>query len=83
VTQFHHWTGSHYGRDHLARALVVLARASSRPAAAIARIQRLLAPPRQREARCARLAATAVLLLPAAIACLPLLIAACDATAHP
>lgn len=76
--------------DHLAAALVILARAGSRPPAlaaggpaAIARIQRLLAPPQQRQARRARLAATAALLLPAAIACLPLLIAACDATAHP
>jgi len=76
--------------DHLATALVILARAGTRPAAlaaggpaAIARIQRLLAPPQQRQARRARLAATAALLLPAAIAFLPLLIAACDATAHP
>ena len=79
-----------HGRDHLARALVILARAGTRPAAlaaggpaAIARIQRLHDPPRQRQARLARLAATAGLLLPAAIACLPLIIAACDATAHP
>lgn len=79
-----------HGPGHLATALVILARAGSRPPAlaaggpaAIARIQRLLAPPRQRQARRARLAATAALLLPAAIACLPLLIAACDATAHP
>ena len=76
--------------DHLAAALVILARAGTHPPAlavggpaAIARIQRLLAPPRQRQARRARLAATAALLLPAAIAFLPLLIAACDATAHP
>lgn len=79
-----------HGRDHLAKALVVLARAGARPAAlaasgpaAIARIQRLLAPPQQRRVRYARLAAAAGLLLPAAIACLPLIIAACDATAHP
>jgi Zn-dependent protease with chaperone function len=79
-----------HGPDHLAEALVILARSGTRPAAlaaggpvAIARIQRLLAPPRQRQARLARLAATAGLLLPAAIACLPLIIAACDATAHP
>ena len=79
-----------HGRDHLAKALVVLARAGTRPAAlaaggpaAIARIQRLLAPPQQRRVRYARLAAAAGLLLPAAIACLPLIIAACDATAHP
>jgi len=76
--------------DHLAAALVILARAGTHPPAlavggpaAIARIQRLLAPPQQRQARRARLAATAALLLPAAIAFLPLLIAACDATAHP
>src|SRR5581483_3535026 len=43
-----------HGPDHLAKALVILARAGTRPAAlaaggpaAIARIQRLLAPPRQ------------------------------------
>jgi Zn-dependent protease with chaperone function len=76
--------------DHLAEALVILARSGARPAAlaaggpvAIARIQRLLAPPQRRQARLARLAATAGLLLPAAIACLPLIIAACEATAHP
>jgi Zn-dependent protease with chaperone function len=76
--------------DHLATALVILARAGTRPPAlsvggpaAITRIHRLLDPPRQRQARRARLAATAALLLPAAIACLPLIIAACDATAHP
>jgi Zn-dependent protease with chaperone function len=78
-----------HGPDQLASALVILSRAGTRPAAlaaggpaAIARVQRLLAPPRQRQARRARLAATAGLLLPAAIACLPLIIAACDATAH-
>jgi hypothetical protein len=76
--------------DHQATALVILAKAGARPPAlavggpaAIARIQRLLAPPRQRQARRARLAATAALLLPAAVACLPLIIAACDATARP
>lgn len=79
-----------HGPDQLASALVILSRAGTRPAAlaaggpaAVARVQRLLAPPRQRQARRARLAATAGLLLPAAIACLPLIIAACDATAHP
>lgn len=79
-----------HGPGHLAEALVVMARAGTRPPAlaaggpvAIARIQRLLAPPRQRQARLAPLAATAGLLLPAAIACLPLIIAACAATAHP
>ena len=76
--------------DDVAAALITLARARARATvltaggpAAIARIQRLLAPPQQRQARRARLAATAALLLPAAIAFLPLLIAACDATAHP
>jgi hypothetical protein len=79
-----------HGRDQLARALVVLARAGTLPAAlaaggpaAIARVQRLLAPPRQRRARRACLAATAWLLLPAAIACLPVIIMARDVTAHP
>jgi Zn-dependent protease with chaperone function len=79
-----------HGPDHLAKALVVLATAGTHPAAlaaggpaAIARIQRLLVPPQQRQARCARLAATAGLLPPTAIACLPLIIAACEATAHP
>jgi Zn-dependent protease with chaperone function len=79
-----------HGPDHLARALVILARAGTRPAAlaaggpaAIARVQRLLAPPSKRQARCVRLAATAGLLLPAAIACLPLIVAACAAAAHP
>jgi Zn-dependent protease with chaperone function len=79
-----------HGPDHLAKALVILSRAGTRPAAlaaggpaAIARIQRLLAPPHQGRARRAQMAATAGLLLPVAIACLPLLIAACDATAHP
>jgi len=52
-------------------------------AAVLARVQRLLAPPQQRRARRACLAATAWLLLPAAIACLPVIIAACDVTAHP
>ncbi len=79
-----------HGAGHLAEALVTLARSGTRPAAlapggpaAIARIQRLLAPPQQRQAWYARLAATAGLLLPAAIACLPLAIAACAATGHP
>jgi beta-lactamase regulating signal transducer with metallopeptidase domain len=79
-----------HGRDHLANAIVILARAGSHPAAlaaggpaAIVRIQRLLAPPQQRRAWRARLAAATGLLLPVAIACLPLVIAACDATAHP
>lgn len=79
-----------HGPDHLAKALIVLSRAGTRPPAlaaggpaAIARIQRLLAPPHERRARRARMAAAAGLLIPAAIACLPLIIAACDATARP
>jgi len=72
----------------LAAALVILARAGARAAAltasgtaAIARIERLLAPaPRRR--RPARLAAAAAALtLPALLACLSMLAAACDA--HP
>lgn len=77
------------GRDHLAKALVILSRAGARPAAlaaggpaAITRIQRLLDPPRQRQARRARLAVAVGYLLPVAIACLPLIMAACDVTAH-
>ena len=72
----------------LAEALVVLARAGARARAltaggpaAMARIQRLLAPPPRpgRPARIARLAAgAAALMLPAAIACLPLIAVACD-----
>lgn len=79
-----------HDRHHLAKALVILSRVDTRPAAlaaggpaAIARVQRLLAPPQQRRARHARVAAAAGLLLPAAIACLPLIMAACDVTAHP
>lgn len=79
----------HQGRDHLAKALVILSKAGARPAAlaaggpaAIARIQRLLDPPQQRQARRARMAVAVGLLLPAAIACLPLIMAACDVTAH-
>lgn len=77
------------GREHLAKALVILSKAGARRAAlaaggpaAITRIQRLLDPPRPRQARGARLAAAVGLLLPAAIACLPLIMAACDVTAH-
>lgn len=71
----------------LAAALVTLATAGSRATAlaaggpaAIARIQRLLAPPPQSglAARTARLTAgLAALTIPAAIACLPLAVAAC------
>jgi hypothetical protein len=77
-------------RDDLAAALVVLASTGARPAtlaasgpAAMARLQRILAPPLQPSTGPARLAAITGLLLPAVIACLPLLIAACDITAHP
>jgi Zn-dependent protease with chaperone function len=76
-----------HGAADLAAALVTLAGAGSRSTAlaaggpaAIARIHRLLAPPPQPRlpARAARLAAgTAAFLIPAAIASLPLVIAAC------
>jgi Zn-dependent protease with chaperone function len=76
-------------RDDLAAALVVLARAGARPAAlsasgpeAIARLQRILAT-QQPRAGLARLAAIAGLIPPVAIACLPLILAACDVTSHP
>jgi beta-lactamase regulating signal transducer with metallopeptidase domain len=72
----------------LAEALVILASAGARVGvlaaggpAAMARIQRLLAPPPRpgRPARAARLATgAAALMLPAAIACLPLIAVACD-----
>jgi Zn-dependent protease with chaperone function len=78
------------GAEHLARALVILSKAGARPAAlaaggpaAVTRIERLLDPPRPRQARHARLAIVAALLFPAAIACLPLIMAACDVTARP
>ena len=76
----------------LAAALVVLAKAGARATvltsrltaggpAAIARVQRLLAPPTS--GRPARLAAAAVALIPPAlIACLLLLVAACDVSPH-
>jgi Zn-dependent protease with chaperone function len=51
--------------------------------AALARLRRLLTPPARRRTAPAWLAAVTGLLLPAAIACLPLLIAACDVTGHP
>jgi hypothetical protein len=73
----------------LAAALVTLARAGTQTAAltaggpaAMTRIQRLLAPPPQPglPARAGRLAAAATALaLPVAIACIPLLVAACAA----
>jgi beta-lactamase regulating signal transducer with metallopeptidase domain len=76
-------------RDDLAAALVVLARAGAQPATlaasgpeAIVRLQRLLAP-QQPRAGLARLAAIAGLIPPVVIACLPLLLAACDMSSHP
>jgi Zn-dependent protease with chaperone function len=76
-------------RDDLAVALVVLARAGARPATlaasgpeAIARLQRILDPEPPRTGL-ARLAAIAGLIPPVVIACLPLLLAACDASGHP
>lgn len=81
-----------HGAASLAAALVTLACADSRSTAlaaggpaAIARIQRLLAPPPQPgfPARAARLAAgAAAFLIPAAIAGLPLVIAACGIIAR-
>jgi beta-lactamase regulating signal transducer with metallopeptidase domain len=75
-------------RDDLAAALVVLARAGTQPATlaasgpeAIARLQRILDP--QPRAGLARLAAVAGLIPPVVITCLPLLLAACDASSHP
>jgi Zn-dependent protease with chaperone function len=75
--------------DDLAAALVVLARAGAQPATlaasgpeAIARLQRLLAP-QQPRAGLARLAAIAGLIPPVVMACLPLLLAACDVSSHP
>jgi Zn-dependent protease with chaperone function len=77
-------------RDDLAAALVVLASAGARPAAltvggpaAVARIHRMLGPPQHTRAGPARLAAIAGLLLPAAVACLPLISAVCDITTRP
>ncbi len=80
----------HHRRDDLAAALVILASASARPAAltvggpaALTRLKRMLAPPPHPHTEPARLAAIAGLLLPAAIACLPLIIAACEISTHP
>jgi hypothetical protein len=78
-------------RDDLAAALVVLARtgAGAQPVTlaasgpeAIARLHRILdlEPPRT---RLARLAAVAGLIPSVVIACLPLMLAACDASGHP
>src|SRR5215470_4372292 len=77
-------------RDDLAAALVVLATAGARPATlaasgpeAIVRLQRILATQQQPRAGLATLAAIAALIPPAVIACLPLLLAACDVSSHP
>ena len=77
-------------RDDLAAALVALATAGARPAAlaasgpeAIARLQRILATQQQPRIGLARLAAIAGLIPPVFIACLPLLLAACDMSSHP
>jgi len=76
-------------RDDLAAALVALATAGARPATlaasgpeAIVRLQRILAT-QQPRARLTRLAAIAGLIPPVVVACLPLLIAACDVSNHP
>lgn len=79
----------HHRRGDLAAALVVLATASVRAATlaasgpqAIARLQRILTT-QQPRTRLARLAAIAGLIPPVVIACLPLLLAACDISSHP
>jgi Zn-dependent protease with chaperone function len=76
-------------RDDLAAALVALATAGARPATlaasgpeAIVRLQRILAT-QQPRAGLARLAAIAGLIPPVVIACLPLILAACDISSHP
>src|SRR5215831_6044134 len=76
-------------RDDLAAALVALATTGARPATlaasgpeAIVRLQRILAT-QQPRIRLARLAAIAGLIPPVVVACLPLLIAACDVSNHP
>jgi Zn-dependent protease with chaperone function len=76
-------------RDDLAAALVRLATAGARPATlaasgpeAIIRLQRLLAPQQPRTGL-AMLAATAGLIPPVVITCLPLILAACDISSHP
>lgn len=78
-----------HGSDDLAAALVVLASAGARPAtlaasgpAAMARLQRIIAPPAHPRTGPAKLAAITGLLPPAAVACLPVLIAACNITTH-
>src|SRR6516162_5311428 len=76
-------------RDDLAAALVALATAGAQPATlaasgpeAIVRLQRILAT-QQPRAGLTRLAAIAGLIPPVVVACLPLLIAACDVSNHP
>jgi Zn-dependent protease with chaperone function len=76
--------------DDLAGALVVLATAGARPVTlaasgpeAIVRLQRILATQQQPRIGLARLAAIAGLIPPVFIACLPLLLAACDVSSHP
>ena len=76
-------------RDDLAAALVALATAGTRPATlaasgpeAIVRLQRILATQQPRTGP-ARLAAIAGLVPPVVIACLPLILAACDISSHP
>jgi Zn-dependent protease with chaperone function len=76
-------------RDDLAAALVVLATVGARPATlaasgpeAIVRLQRILATQQQPRTGLARLAAIAALIPPVVIACLPLLLAACDMSSH-
>jgi Zn-dependent protease with chaperone function len=78
-----------HDRDDLAAALVVLARAGAKPAmlavggpTAVARLHRILSPPQQRQ-RLVRLAAVTGLIPAVVIACLPLVLAACDITSHP
>jgi Zn-dependent protease with chaperone function len=76
--------------DDLAAALVVLGRAGARSATlaasgpeALARLERLLDPAPPPRFGLARIAAVAGLIPPVVIACLSLLIAACDASGHP
>ena len=76
--------------DDLAAALVILAGAGPRPAvltaggpAAVVRLERLLTGPERSHARSAALAAIAGLLPPAAVTCVPVIIAACDLVTHP
>lgn len=78
-----------HGRDNLAAALVVLARAGATPAMlaaggpeATARLHRILGPQHPRTGF-ARLAAVTGLIPAVVIACLPLVLAACDITSHP